>query len=52
MTSSKITTPIEAHHQWISHVNKDNVEGLLSVYDEIAVLTPLFPIIYSKGDKH
>ncbi len=49
MTSSKTTTPTEVLHQWMAHVNKGNVEGLLGVYDENAVLIPTFSNRLLKG---
>jgi hypothetical protein len=49
MTTTKFSNPVEVLTKWMAFVNKGDVNGLLSVYDENAVLIPTFSNRLLKG---
>jgi hypothetical protein len=49
MTTTKLTNPTEVLYKWMDSVNKGDVNALLSVYDDNAVLIPTFSNRLLKG---
>jgi len=49
MTTTKLTNPTEVLYKWMNAVNNGDVNDLLSVYDDNAVLIPTFSNRLLKG---